>query len=106
MMEKYQEIDQTVSRFKNHYLTIDDKILNILKKSDPDINIKGKISLDKLLKRPKIKIEDIFEVSDLRCDENLSSIVEMEIKYEGYILREMERIQKIEKMKKRKSRMI
>ncbi|HRS61602.1 MAG TPA: tRNA uridine-5-carboxymethylaminomethyl(34) synthesis enzyme MnmG [Spirochaetota bacterium] len=102
MMEKYQEIDQTVSRFKNHYLTIDDKILNILKKSDPDINIKGKISLDKLLKRPKIKIEDIFEVSDLRCDENLSSIVEMEIKYEGYILREMERIQKIEKMEEKK----
>ena len=38
----------------------------------------------------------------MRCDENLSSIVEMEIKYEGYILREMERIQKIEKMEEKK----
>ncbi|HOP61729.1 MAG TPA: tRNA uridine-5-carboxymethylaminomethyl(34) synthesis enzyme MnmG [Spirochaetota bacterium] len=102
MNEKYNEIDATINRIKSRVLEIDDRILSILRKKAPDLNIKGRTPLDKILKRPELGIEEVLEASGEICRPEFAPIIEMEIKYEGYIFRDMERIKKIEKMESKK----
>ena len=52
----------------------------------------------KLLKRPEIKIWDIMPHIGGDMDDETAAVVEMEIKYEGYIKKEVERIRKVERM--------
>lgn len=101
MKDKYDEIDSKINNYKSRIIHIDDRISDILKKADPEIDIKGKIPADKLLKRPAISIKEIHEIFDENYDDTLSPVIEMEIKYEGYIKRDMYRIEKQEKMEHR-----
>jgi len=102
MMEKYKEIDETITRIKNHTIVVDEKVLSVLKRNAPSIDIKGKFQLDKLIKRPELGIFDVLEAAGEQCRKEIAPIVEMEIKYEVYIFRDMERIKKIEKMEQKK----
>ncbi len=101
MKDKYKEIDSKINNYKSRIIHIDDRISSILKKADPEIDIRGKIPADKLLKRPAISISEIHEIFDETYDDILSPVIEMEIKYEGYIKRDMYRIEKQEKMETR-----
>ena len=101
MRHKYQTIDSLIKEFKNKTVEIDDAGADNLKKDDAQNKARVRIKIDKLLKRPEYRIHDILDLIDLQIDPDLASIVEMEIKYEGYIARDRERIQKIEKMEKR-----
>jgi tRNA uridine 5-carboxymethylaminomethyl modification enzyme len=101
MTEKYREIDSKINNYKSRTIHIDDRILSILKNAEPDIDIKGKVPADKLLKRPGITIREIHEIFNENFDDALSPVIEMEIKYEGYIKRDMYRIEKQEKMENR-----
>jgi len=98
MMEKYKEINSQIARIKNTVVTVDSKIKDILGNADPAAGIKGKTPLENLLKRPEITIKHILEILNENYDEQLSPIIEMEIKYEGYIARDQEKIKKAEKM--------
>jgi len=82
-------------------MEIDDTVADSLKKDDALIKARGKIKIDKLLKRPEFRIQDILGAMNYHIDPDLAAIVEMEIKYEGYIARDQERIRKIEKMEKK-----
>lgn len=102
MTEKYDEIDSMINRIKNRVIDVDERVLAILKRKAPELSIKGRMPLDKLLKRPELGIDEVLEAAEEPCDPDLSPIIEMEIKYEGYIFRDMERIRKIEKMEAKK----
>lgn len=102
MTEKYKEIDSMINRIKNRVIEVDDRVLSILRRKAPDLNIRGRMPLDKLLKRPELGIDEVLEAADEPCDPELSPIIEMEIKYEGYIFRDIERIKKIEKMESKR----
>jgi tRNA uridine 5-carboxymethylaminomethyl modification enzyme len=101
MTEKYREIDSKINNYKSRIIHIDDRIFKILQKADPEIDIKGNVPADKLLKRPAISIREIHEIFDENYDDALSPVIEMEIKYEGYIKRDLYRIEKQEKMENR-----
>jgi len=101
MTSKYKEIDSKINNYKSRTIHVDDRILNILKKAEPGIDIRGKISADKLLKRPGITIRQLHEIFEENYDDSLSPVIEMEIKYEGYIKRDMERIEKQGRMESR-----
>ncbi|MFA5518111.1 MAG: tRNA uridine-5-carboxymethylaminomethyl(34) synthesis enzyme MnmG [Spirochaetota bacterium] len=101
MIEKYKEIDSKINDYKNKTIHVDNTIFDILKKANPDIDVKGKIGADKLLKRPGITIREIHKILGEGFNEVLSPIIEMEIKYEGYIKRDMEKIEKKERMENR-----
>ncbi len=92
----YKSTDETINRIKNTTVAIDDTLKAIL--SQKSSNIPSKMKADKLLKRPEIKIQDIVPYLDEVLHDELAAIVEMEIKYEGYIKRDLEKIKKIEKM--------
>lgn len=98
MKDKYDKINTQIANFKNRIITVDSKIKDILIKYDPTINIKGKTPVLNLLKRPGITIKTILDILDEDYDEQVSPIIEMEIKYEGYIARDAEKIRKMDKM--------
>jgi len=99
---KYNEINSQISKIKNTVITIDSRIKNILTLADPTIEVKGKTQLESLIKRPGITMRSIAEILDEEYDEQLSPIIEMEIKYEGYIARDAEKIKKMEKMESKR----
>jgi tRNA uridine 5-carboxymethylaminomethyl modification enzyme len=102
MTEKYNEIDAAINRIKNRVIDVDDRVLSILKKKAPELELKGRPPLDKILKRPELGIEEVLEASGESCSAELAPTIEMEIKYEGYIFRDLERIRKIEKMESKR----
>lgn len=101
MVEKYRAIDLYITNFKKRTLSIDKKTVNELREKGIEISLMGKINLDKLLKRPEIKLKDILQILNEKIDDEIAAAVEMEIKYEGYIKRDRERIKKIESMEER-----
>lgn len=98
MTEKYYEINSRINKIKNTVVEVDERIKSILSTVNALNEVKGKIHLDKMLKRPEISIKQILEITNEEFDENLSPVIEMEIKYEGYIARDAEKIKKMEKM--------
>jgi tRNA uridine 5-carboxymethylaminomethyl modification enzyme len=98
MEEKYNEINSQITRIKNTVINVDERIKNILTKADPTIEVRGKTHLENLLRRPGITMKDIMEILNEKYDEELSPVIEMEIKYEGYIARDAEKIKRMEKL--------
>jgi tRNA uridine 5-carboxymethylaminomethyl modification enzyme len=98
MIEKYKEIDYQINRIKDTVITVDERIKRILEEADPTIQPKGKLKTDNLLKRPGITIKHILDIFNEDYNELISPIIEMEIKYEGYIARDVEKIKKFEKL--------
>ncbi len=100
MRKKYHTIDDFILDFRNRSIEIDDAVVGRLGTPVP-ITARGKVKIDKLLKRPECRIGGLLELLGEHIDPALAAIVEMEIKYEGYIARDRERISKIEKMEMR-----
>ena len=98
MTEKYRRVRSCIENFSKKTIVIDDRINSILSKNRDEINTGSRVQVKELLKRPHVKIGEISRILNEEFDEELSAIVEMEIKYEGYIKKDMERIQKMEKM--------
>jgi tRNA uridine 5-carboxymethylaminomethyl modification enzyme len=101
MQKKYNTINMFIHELKNTSIDINEERARELNTQGISIHSRGRISIDKLLKRPEFKISDILSIFKEPIDQDLASIVEMEIKYEGYIQREQERINKIEKMEQK-----
>lgn len=101
MIEKYDKINSYIVEFSNKTVVIDERIKDALQKKGKDVNIVGKIKMKKLLKRPEIRIEDVIELFSERIENDLAKIVEMEIKYEGYIRKDLEKIKKLALMEEK-----
>ena len=101
MRHKYQTIDSLIREFKNKTIEMDHAVPDTLKSDDAPSKGKGRMKIDKLLKRPEYRIQDILKAINYHIEPDLAAVVEMEIKYEGYIARDQERIRKIEKMEKK-----
>ncbi len=102
MLERYEQINGKIESYKNTKIAVDDKIFEILKKDSPDFNVRGRVTIEKLLKRPDIKIKQIHNITGEEFDPVTSPVIEMEIKYEGYIKRDLEKIHRMEKMDNKK----
>ena len=101
MEGKYNKIHEVINDLKERTITIDSEALKVIEREDRPLNIKGKINVGKLLKRPEVKLADILKYYNEELEENLAAIVEMEIKYEGYIKRDLDRIKKISGMEEK-----
>ncbi len=101
MLEKYNRIEEYISDFRKRTLSVDEKTSALLTGKGKELNIRGKINLSKLLKRPEVRIKELLAVLEEEIDSETAAAVEMEIKYEGYIKRDRERIRKMESMEER-----
>ena len=102
MTERYDRIDSEINRYRNTSIEINERILSILKRTDPDVQVRGRVNADKLLKRPLVNIEQLHEILEEETDPSTSPFIEMEIKYEGYIKRDLDRISRLEKMENKR----
>ena len=96
-----QQIDKTITYLKNTYIKPD--IANPLLKERGESEIpleRGGQSLFQILTRPCIHYQDITRISDLGLNENVGRRVEIEAKYEGYIKREEELIEKLQELER------
>ncbi len=65
-------------------------------------NIYGKTSIKDLIKRPEIEIKDILNYFNYKYDNKIADMVQIEIKYEGYINKAKNEVEKMLKLEDKK----
>jgi len=98
MITKYNEIEKNFERLKTLTITIDDRAKSILSGGSDNESLQGKMNAVKLLRRPGITMKNVLNILNESMNEEMAAVLEMEIKYEGYILRDQDRIRKMAKM--------
>lgn len=106
-VEKYKRIQELTDRINTASIVIDDTLKEILKNKKITPEDQRHVLAGKLIRRPEIRLEDVLPVimrsdSSLVMNEQEAKIVEMNIKYEGYIKKELERVKKLEQMENKK----
>ena len=100
--EKRQEIDTELERLKNVYVGTSKQVQDILeaKGSTP---LRSGIALAELLKRPELDYYEFSEVDTTRpeLDPLVVEQVLIELKYEGYISRQMKQVEQYKKLEKK-----
>ena len=101
--EKREMINKEVERLKNTHVGANEKINSFLKKHGTPELLSG-VTLSDLCKRPELSYEIITEIDDTRPDlpKEVAEQVGIEIKYEGYIAREIQQVESFKKMESKK----
>lgn len=102
-LAKKQRIDTEISRLKNTRVPYEGPLSQVLAAKQSAVK-SGNVSLAELLKRPEISYSDLASVDPDRPSLSYADqfSVEVEIKYEGYINVELERIARFKKMENKK----
>lgn len=100
LLKKEASIDKLTEELKR--ITISPKMVNdeIRESLGEELNVG--ISLYNLLKRPQIKITYLESYLDNKYDEDILEIVEIAIKYEGYIAKTIREVDKMLKLESKK----
>jgi len=101
-LEKKELIQQEVDRLNSSYLPPSEEVIKYLEKRD-STPIKSGINVAELLRRPEISYESLAEVMELpQLPRTVKEQVEISIKYEGYIKRQMQQVEQYKKLEGRK----
>ncbi len=96
-----REIDETIERLKTTIVKPDIANPVLRQKEETEIpQERGGQSLFQILKRPRINYHDIEKMNNLELPECIGTRVEIEVKYEGYIKREEESIEKLKELER------
>lgn len=100
---KKREIEEEIKRLSNTYVPPSEKVNSFLqsKNSTP---IKGGMKLSDLLKRPELDYISLEAIDENRPKLSFQVIeqVEITIKYDGYIKRQMQQVEQFKKLENRK----
>jgi len=101
-LAKRKAIDSELDRLKNYYVGTSEKVQEILQKKQSTL-LRSGIALSELLKRPEINYEDFKEVDLSRPELSWDIInqVLIELKYEGYILRQLKQVEQFKKLERK-----
>ncbi|EMS73812.1 tRNA uridine-5-carboxymethylaminomethyl(34) synthesis enzyme MnmG [Ruminiclostridium cellobioparum] len=100
--EKKELIEKEIGRLNNSYLPPSEEVLKYLE-SRESTAIKSGINVAELLRRPEISYESLSEVMELPVlPRSVREQVEVAIKYEGYIKRQMQQVEQYKKLEGRK----
>jgi NAD/FAD-utilizing enzyme apparently involved in cell division len=106
-VEKYKRIQELTEKINTASILVDDMVKEILKNKKITLEEQGHVIAGKLIRRPGISLEDVLPAimqsdSSLAMNEQEAKIVEMNIKYEGYIKKDLERVKKLEQMENKR----
>lgn len=101
-LHKQELKKEEYKRIKNTVLSPTDELNNILVSRETSKVTTGVRMID-LLKRPQLNYDCLTEVDKDRpdIDHNIFEQVEIEIKYEGYIKKQLEQVEKMRKLEKK-----
>lgn len=100
-LNKKESINEVKKILEENKLKINDEIKEIFKNNN--LNIPNySMSFIQLLKRPEIKIDFLKNFIDLNYDNDILEIVEIDIKYEGYISKTYKEVEKMIKLEEKK----
>lgn len=101
-LEKKDLIEKEIERLKNTYLPPSEAVLKYLE-SRNSTAIKSGIQVTELLRRPEISYESLSQVCELPdLPRAVREQVEVAVKYEGYIKRQMQQVEQYKKLEGRK----
>lgn len=102
-LEKKKAIEEEIERLRNTHVAPNKEVQEFLR-SRKSTELKSGISLYGLLKRPEIRYEDLKAIDKERPDipPAVSRQVEIQIKYEGYIKKQLAQVEQFRKMENRK----
>jgi len=101
MKERQREIAAEANRIKSTVIAPSKKVNDYLVKSGSS-PIKNATSLGQILKRPELSYQDIATLDEHteKIDKSVAYKVEIEIKYEGYIQRQLKEVEKFKNLEK------
>ena len=97
MKERYARLEKTTELLETASLHIDEKMAEILSTESGGLVEKGKHLAAKLLKRTGIRLERLMPLLDIPVLLEDVPVIEMEIKYAGYVKRNEEQVKRMEK---------
>ncbi len=101
-LQKKELVEKEIKRIESTYLPPSEKVLNYLE-SRKSTAIKSGINLAELLRRPEISYESLSEICELpNLSRAVKEQVEISIKYEGYIKRQIQQVEQFKKLEGRK----
>ena len=102
-IKKKQNIENELERLKKKTIGASDKVKEFLNKYK-SADIKSGISLYDLLKRPEIKYQYLAEIDDEMpgLTEEEAEELEIQIKYEGYIKKQLAQVEQFKKLEGKK----
>ena len=96
--KKRERIEEELYRLRNQRISPSDSISQFLNERGAGA-LKDGTTLEQLLRRPELEIEDVYSIAGLPApEEAVSEQVRMEVKYEGYIKRQFAQIEKLKKL--------
>ncbi|MCL6477914.1 MAG: tRNA uridine-5-carboxymethylaminomethyl(34) synthesis enzyme MnmG [Peptococcaceae bacterium] len=101
-LKKRKMIAEEIDRLNRTYVPASEEVKRILNKKGSDIQ--QSTSLAVLLRRPELSCRDLLElpVENPELPEEVREQVEIEIKYEGYIKKQMAQVERFEKLENKR----
>jgi tRNA uridine 5-carboxymethylaminomethyl modification enzyme len=102
--KKRKTIYEVLDKIKEIRVTPQNEKLKALLAQKSSAELKGAITLYDLLKRPEIGIDDIilFMDHELALDRQEKEQIEIQVKYEGYIKKQLEQVERFNKLENRR----
>ena len=102
LLKKKEAVTAEIDRLKKKILQPD--VVNPFLEEKGSTPVKSGISLLELLKRPEITYDDAAVIDDVRSklSAHQKTMMEVQIKYEGYIIKQQQQIEKFKKLEHKK----
>ena len=102
LLKKKEVVAEETDRLKKKILQPD--VVNPFLEEKGSTSVKSGISLLELLKRPEITYDDAAVIDDVRpkISAHQKTMMEVQIKYEGYIIKQQQQIEKFKKLEHKK----
>jgi len=103
VVEKQNIINSEIERLKNTSVGTSEKVLSLLRENN-STELSSGITLAELIRRPELSYQIIAPIDKHRpeIDEETADQVNIELKYEGYISRQISQVEQYKKLEKKK----
>jgi len=103
LLQKEREIAEEIQRVEHTNVGANEKVQRFLEEHESTI-LKSGTTLGELIRRPELTYQDLAEIDEKRpkLNEDVQEQVNIEIKYEGYIQRQMRQVEQFKKLENKK----
>lgn len=103
LIDKKRKIDEEIERLRHETVGTTSEVQAFLEQHNSTL-LKSGMTLEELLKRPEISYNDLKEIDKKmpKLPDAVTEQVEISVKYEGYIKRQMQQVEQFKKLEKKK----